>query len=245
MKSAIVTGASGAIGREIVKTLALNGYRVTAQYNSNKNAIVSLIEELRNLNVKDAITLVQADFCEENSVKKVFEAHLNNYNGVDLLVNNAGVDHYGLAQDICYKDYDRIMNVNQKAPIALTALVLDKMIEQKSGNILFISSIWGSVGGSFESVYSASKSSLIGYSKALAKEVGPSNVRVNCICPGVIKSPMNDGYSKEEINQIIEKTPLQKIGEPSDVAKLVNFLASDISAFITGQTITIDGGFTL
>ena len=245
MKSAIVTGASGAIGREIAKTLALQGYRVTAQYNSNKNAILSLIEELKALGVKDAITLVQADFCDENSVKKVFDTHVNNYNGIDLLVNNAGVDHYGLAQDICYKDYDRIMKVNQTAPIALTALVLDKMIEKKSGNILFISSIWGSVGGSFESIYSASKSSLIGYTKALAKEVGPSNVRVNCICPGVIKSPMNDGYSKEEINQIIEKTPLQKIGAPRDVANLVNFLASDNSGFITGQTITIDGGFTL
>lgn len=245
MKTAIITGGSGAIGIEIVKSFVLDGYCVTAQYNSNREPIDNLISWLKSQGIENRILPIRADFNKIEQVKSLFLEHIKAFGQIDVLVNNAGVDFYCQAQDLLEEDYDRVFNINTKAPIFLTSLSAEKMIEKKSGKIIFISSIWGISGGSIESVYSASKSSLIGYCKALAKELGPSNIRVNCVCPGVIKSPMNDGYSKEEIDNIIEKTPLSRLGEPKDVAESVLFLASEKASFITGQTLTIDGGFIL
>ena len=119
------------------------------------------------------------------------------------------------------------------------------MIERKFGKILFVSSIWGKAGGSLESVYSASKSAMIGYVKALAKEVGPSSINVNCVCPGVIRSKMNEGYTESEMQELIDRTPLCRIGEPNEIAEIIYFLCSEKASFITGQTLTVDGGFIL
>lgn len=245
MKTAIITGSSGAIGIEVLKTFVENGYYVTAQYNKNRASIDALILQLEKEGIKDRINVVQADFLDISQVERLYNEHIKVFKTVDVLINNAGVDFYSLAQDVCCEDYDRVVNINERAPIMLSALVLKNMIEQKFGKVLFVSSIWGASGGSFESLYSASKSSLIGYTKALAKEVGPSNINVNCICPGVIESPMNEGYSQEEMQDIIDRTPISRIGKPQDVAELLLFLASERASFITGQTITIDGGFTL
>ena len=245
MKTAIITGSSGAIGIQTLKTFVRNGYYVTAQYNKNRATIDSLILELEKEGIKNQINVVQADFLDISQVERLYNEHIKTFKTVDVLINNAGVDFYSLAQEISCEDYDRLVNINERAPIILSALALKSMIERKFGKVLFVSSIWGASGGSFESLYSATKSSLIGYTKALAKEVGPSNINVNCVCPGVIESPMNEGYSQEEMQDIIDRTPISRIGKPQEVAELLLFLASEKASFITGQIITIDGGFTL
>lgn len=245
MKTALITGASGAIGLEMVKIFARNGYFITAQYNKKGEKLYSLIEELKKENIENKILLVQADFTDSNSIKELYSQHIKSYSHVDVLINNAGVDFYAQVQDLTEEDYEKVFSINVKAPMLLTSLCAKNMVDRKSGKIIFISSIWGVSGGSYESLYSASKSSLIAYSKALAKELGPSNINVNCICPGVIKSPMNDGYTKEEIQDLIDRTPLNRLGNPSDVGELALFLASEKSNFITGQSIVIDGGFIL
>ena len=245
MKTALITGASGAIGLEMVKIFARKGFFITAQYNMKGENLYSLIDELKKENVENQIMPVQADFTDIDSAIKLYQEHIKAYSHVDVLINNAGVDFYAQVQDLTVSDYEKIFSINVKAPMLLTSLCSKNMVERKSGKVIFISSIWGINGGSYESLYSASKSSLIAYSKALAKELGPSNINVNCICPGVIKSPMNDGYTKEEIHDLIDRTPLCRLGSPSDVGELALFLASEKSNFITGQSIVIDGGFIL
>ncbi len=245
MKTALITGASGAIGLEMVKIFARNGYFITAQYNKKGEKLYSLIEELKKENIENQIMPVQADFLDDNSSLRLYNEHIKAYSHVDVLINNAGIDFYAQVQDLTECDYEKVFSINVKAPMLLTSLCSKNMVERKSGKIIFISSIWGVNGGSYESLYSASKSSLIGYSKALAKELGPSNINVNCICPGVIKSTMNDGYTKEEIQDLIDRTPLNRLGNPSDVGELALFLASEKASFITGQSIVIDGGFIL
>ncbi|MBQ7339619.1 MAG: SDR family oxidoreductase [Clostridia bacterium] len=245
MKTALITGASGAIGLEMVKIFARNGYFITAQYNKKGENLFNLIEELKKENIENQIMPVKADFSVSQSIENLYFEHIKTYSHVDVLINNAGVDFYAQVQDLKECDYQRVFDINVKAPMLLTSLCAKNMVERKSGKIIFISSIWGVNGGSYESLYSASKSSLIAYSKALAKELGPSNINVNCICPGVIKSPMNDGYTEEEIQDLIDRTPLGKIGSPSDVGELALFLSSEKSNFITGQSIVIDGGFIL
>ncbi len=245
MKTALITGASGAIGRETVKAFVRKGYFVTAQYNCDCLGILSLKEELEKEGFLGCVNPVKADFSKKGEAERLIAEHLKTFKRVDVLVNNAGVDLYKLAQDTQDDEWDKLFDINVKASYVLTREALKGMIEQKGGKILFVSSIWGVAGGSLESCYSATKSALIGYAKALAKEVGPSNINVNCICPGVIRSPMNDGYTEEEMADIISKTPLCRIGEPSEIAEIIYFLCSEKASFITGQAITCDGGFIL
>ncbi len=245
MKTALITGASGAIGRETVKTFIKNGYFVTAQYNSDYSGILSLKEELEKEGFIGYLNPVKADFSKKGEADNLIKEHINAFKKVDVLVNNAGVDLYKMAQDTTEDEWDTLFDINVKASYILTREALKSMIERKSGKILFVSSIWGVAGGSLECCYSATKSALIGYAKALAKEVGPSNINVNCICPGVIRSPMNEGYTDEEMRDIISRTPLGRIGEPSEIAEIIYFLCSEKASFITGQAITCDGGFIL
>ena len=245
MKTALITGASGAIGRETVKAFVKKGFFVTAQYNSGYSSIQKLKSALEEEGYIGYINLVKADFSVKGEVGKVISSHLENFKHIDVLVNNAGVDLYMQVQDTSEEEWDRLFDINVKACHLLTKEALKNMIERKSGKVLFVSSIWGVVGGSLESCYSATKSALIGYSKALAKEVGPSNINVNCICPGLVRSPMNDGYTKEEMRDIISRIPLGRIAEPEEIAEIIYFLCSDCANYITGQTITCDGGFIL
>ena len=245
MKTAIVTGASGKIGGAIAKLLSINGFLVFGQYNENKNGIDDINCELENLGVVNRVYPIKFDMSSEEQIRSAFSEIESKTSHVDALVNCAGVGLYKLANQTSLKEWNDIFSVNVGGAHLLTSLTLDKMIEEKSGKIVFISSIWGAVGASMEAAYSASKAALIGYTKALAKEVGPSGITVNCVCPGVIDTPMNARFSKEEIDELIYATPIGRIGTPEDVAKLTAFLVGSDADFITGQIITVDGGLTL
>ncbi len=244
MKTALITGVSGAIGKATALEFLKNGYFVVGQFNQNEDAIAKFREELSNLNLGDMFFAVKCDFNSEQQVELLVEKVKEDFKHLDVLVLNAGVDLYKQIGDTENCEYDKVFNVNVKAPFILTKHFSKMMVERESGKILFVSSIWGEVGGSMESVYSASKSALIGFTKALAKELAPS-VNVNCVCPGVIDTPMNDRFTKEEKKELEIKTPLKRMGNTNEIASLIYFLCSEKANFITGQIITADGGFTL
>lgn len=245
MKTALVTGASGKIGTAIVIRLLEKGYTVTAHYNKNESGKTALLTEAEKIGKGDCLYFIKADLNDAKKAVSVADYALKTMGQVDLLVNNAGVDLYKLTDECTEEDYDFIMNVNFKAAFLITKTLLPSMITRKSGNVIFISSVLGDKGGSMETLYSASKGALISFSKALAKEVGLSGIRVNCVCPGAIDTPMNDIFEENEKRDICERTALGRLGHASEIADLVTFLASDRASFITGQTITADGCFNI
>ena len=185
------------------------------------------------------------DFENEKSVDLAFEEIKKSFKHIDVVVNNAGKSLNKLITETSESEWNSLLSVNVKSAFTVNNKVLPTMIERKSGNIINVSSIWGKQGASMEVAYSASKSALIGYTRALAKEVGVSGIRVNCVCPGVIATKMNAKLSREDIENLCEETPLKRIGTPQEVAELIYFLASEKASFITGECITIDGGLTL
>lgn len=243
MKTALITGASGGIGKEIVKKFVQNGYKVIAQYNKNKNGITELLTELERENLGGTVYPVQADFTHLNSIENMFLDVFSKFNGVDVLVNNTGIGLYKLITDTTEKEWDEIFDVNVKSVYYTVNKVLPFMLDKKAGKIVNVSSMWGVSGASCEVAYSASKAALIGYTKALAKELAPSGINVNCVCPGVIDTKMNARFNKEEMDSLIQETPLNRLGTPKDVAELIFFLTEEKSSFITGQIISCDGGF--
>ncbi len=245
MKVALVTGASSGIGRETARLLAKNGYFVFAHYNTNKNGVDSLISELEKDGVIGCVFGAQADFNDSKSIKNMFNEIQKSFKHIDVLVNNAGAGLYKLITQTTESEWDSLFNINIKSAFTLTNLVLPEMLKRQKGRIINVSSIWGANGASMEVAYSASKASVIGYTKALAKEVAPSNITVNCVCPGVIDTAMNKRFTLEEIDELKSATPLGRLGSAREIAELICFLASDNASFITGQVITSDGGFTL
>ena len=164
---------------------------------------------------------------------------------VDVLINNAAVAYQGLITDTTDVIYDRLMDVNMKGAFNATKAVLPGMINRKDGVIINISSMWGEVGASCEVIYSASKAALLGFTKSLAKEVGPSGIRVNCISPGVVDTPMNSAHGERDMEELSNETPLERIGKPEEIAKATLFLASENASFITGQILGVNGGFII
>ncbi len=185
-----------------------------------------------------------ADVSSEEDVKKLFET-ARSYGGADVLVNNAGVSYIGLLQDMSADEIKRVLDINLTGAILCSREAAKQMIPKKSGCIINIASMWGEVGASCEAVYSASKAGLIGFTKALAKELGPSGIRVNCVSPGVIKTDMNKELTEETLAELSEDTPLLRLGSPEEVAKAAAFLASEESSFITGQVLSVNGGITV
>ena len=233
-KVAIITGASRGIGREIAKSLAKKGIKVIANYNHSK-------KELQKKGYE--IEIYKADVSKKSECKKLVEYTLEKYKKIDILINNAGIDKYQLVTEVTEKDWNEIINTNLYSAFCMCQEVLPNMIHNKKGCIINISSMWGIVGASTEVVYSISKAGLDGLTKALAKEVGPSNIRVNSIAPGYIETDINKDVTQEEKNEILKTIPLEKIGEPTDIAKCVNWLIED--NYTTGQIISINGGWVI
>ncbi len=245
MKTALITGASGGIGRAIALKFAKEGYFVVAQYNSNEQGIELLNAQLKEIGKSENCFACQCDLSDNNSVLGFINQVKKSFKRVDVIVNNAGVGLYKLITDTTEEEWDKLFSVNVKGTHLINNAFLKQMIDYGKGKIVNVSSMWGLVGASMEVAYSASKSALIGYTKALAKEVAPSGINVNCVCPGVIDTPMNKRFSNEDIADLANQTPLLRIGKSEEVAELVWFLCSDKSDFITGQVISCDGGFTL
>lgn len=244
MKTALITGASGGIGRATAIKFLQNGYFVIAQYNTDIDGIKQLNNSLTEEQSQRLFT-IKADFNNADGVNKMISDVLKSFARLDVVVNNAGVGLYKLITQTEEGEWDKLFNVNVKSAFIISKQVLPAMINAGHGSIINVSSMWGNVGASMEVGYSASKSALIGFSKALAKEVAPSGIRVNCVCPGVIDTKMNARFSEEDILQLKEQTPLGRIGSAQEVANLIYFLSSEEASFITGQTISCDGGFSL
>jgi 3-oxoacyl-[acyl-carrier protein] reductase len=240
MQTALITGASRGIGRAIARQLAGDGFRVIVNYNSSETLAKELISEINNIYRVDGIAL-RADISDRAQVEAMFAAAGN----VDVLVNNAGIAQQKLFSDITGQDWDRMFDVDVKGVFHCCQCALPYMIHQKRGKIINLSSMWGQVGASCEVHYSAAKAAVIGLTKALAKEGGPSNIQVNCIAPGVIQTEMNAHLDENTRNELKEETPLGVIGTAEDVAGAVSFLAGERSNFITGQILGVNGGMIL
>ena len=236
-KIAIVTGGARGIGKAIVTKLALNGYTVILDYNKSEKEAKIIEKEFKN------IYAIKADVSNYEKVKKLVEFTINKFKKIDLLVNNAGIDLVSTINDTSIEDFDKILKNNLYSAFYTSKEVSKYMIREKEGNIVNISSIWGIIGASCEMAYSVSKAGLDCMTKSLAKELGPSNIRVNSIAPGIIDTDMNNFLSLEEKNNIISEIPLQKIGQPSDVADTVLFLTNN--SYITGQVIQVNGGWNI
>ena len=230
MKNVLVTGGTRGIGAAIVRKFASNGYSVILNYKKSDDLANKLKEEFPN-NIK----IYKADvsnFCDVEKMCKTF-------GGIDILINNAGISEIKQFNDITENDWDNMMNINLKSVYNCTKNVIDNMIHNKWGKIINISSMWGEIGGSCEVHYSTAKAGIIGFTKALAKELALSNIQVNCVSPGIIDTDMNAMHDLEELK---EEVPVNKIGTPKDVANVVFFLAQEENSYITGQVISVNGG---
>ena len=235
------TGASRGIGREIAYTLAKEGHTVIANYNKSIDMANSLkeIANKENLNLE----IYQADVSQRKEVSNMINYILNKYKKIDVLVNNAGIDQEKVFQDITDEDWNKIINVNLYSVFCVSQEVVPSMIHNKNGCIINISSIYGLTGGSCAALYSATKAGIDGITKSLAKELGPSNIRVNSIAPGYIDTDMNKHYSIETVENIKNDIPLNKIGESHSIANCVKWLIYD--DYTTGQIISVDGGWSI
>lgn len=241
--AAIVTGASGGIGKAIAMRLARDGWSVLLNYCMNEESAVETEHELK---CEGARALAyHADIVQRSAVERMFAEAEAKLGRVELIVNNAGISHTGLFQDVDDAMWKRIMDVNLFGTRNLILAALPGMLERKRGCIINISSIWGSSAASCEVAYSCSKSAIEGLTRSLAAELAPSGIRVNCIAPGCIATDMTLKLGEETVSLLKRETPLGRLGTPNNIADAAAFLASDAASFITGQVLTVDGGFTL
>ncbi len=231
MKTVLITGGVRGIGKDIALAFVQKGYRVCALYSRDEENA----EKIRALGVET----YRADVSKEKDVVEVFEK----IGKVDVLINNAGISLIKQIQDVTYEEFQRVMSVNVGGAFLCSREVAKGMIARRQGLIINISSVWGEVGGSCESVYSASKAALLGLTKALAKELGWSGIRVNSISPGVIDTPMNGHFSEEEMQVIKEEIPMGRIGLGEDIAKAVVYLEEN--DYVTGIDLPVNGGFSI
>ena len=239
-KVAFVTGGAKGIGSAIVKRLISDGYKVAFTYNNSEEKALALANEF-----DENCKAYKLDITDSNAVKTIVDDIENSFGEIHILVNNAGIAEQALFTDITDEMWHRMIDTNLSGAFYCSRAVLKYMINRKSGKIINIASIWGETGGSCEVHYSASKSGLIGMTKALAKEVGLSGITVNSVSPGVILTDMTSHFDEETMNALKEETPLNKIGTPEDVAGAVSFLASKDADFITGQNISVNGGMNI
>ncbi len=239
LKTAIVTGASRGIGAATALMLSKLGYSVAVNYRENKAAADETVKRITAAG-GDAFS-VRADVSDPEGVKELFRIA----GAPDVLVNNAGISHIGLLQDMTDGEISRLIGTDLVGVILCSREAARLMVPKKSGCIINIASMWGEVGASCEAVYSAAKAGVIGFTKALAKELGPSGIRVNCVSPGVIKTDMNGELTRETLEELAGDTPLLRLGTPEDVAAAVGFLVREESSFITGQILPVNGGIVI
>ena len=245
-KTVLITGAARGIGQAAARIFLQDGWQTVINFNHSEASARSLFAELTMSGYNpDSILLAKADVSRASDVQAMVEQAEARFGAIDVLINNAGVAAAGLFTDQDESDWEKVFAVNVKGAMLCSRAVLPGMIRRKRGCIINISSMWGQVGAACEVAYSASKGAIDAFTKALAKEVGPSGIRVNAISPGLIDTEMNAGLSAEDKASLISDTPLGVIGQPFDVAQAALFLASEQAAFITGQILPVNGGFII
>ena len=240
-KVIIVTGASRGIGREISRELAKKGYIIIANYNKSEKQMLELKEELEKEKIK--IDIFKADVSKRKETQQLVKYAIKKYGKIDVLINNAGISQIKEFTQITDEDWNNMININLNSVFYMTQEVCINMIHNKNGCIINMSSIWGQIGASCESHYSVSKAGIDAITKSLAKELGPSNIRVNSIAPGIIDTEMNKNLSSEDLKSIKEEIPLEKIGKAKDIEKCIEWLIED--EYTTGQIISINGGWNI
>lgn len=242
-KTVLITGASRGIGAQTAIQFASLGYNVIINYNKSEKQAISVFNKIKSFDGRAII--YKADVSKREEVNNMFRFAYDVFDRIDILVNNAGIAQQKLFTDITESEWDLMFDINVKGMYNCCQLALPDMIHYKQGKIINMSSIWGISGASCEVHYSAAKAAVIGFTKALAKEVGPSGITVNCIAPGVIDTDMNGNLDSNTISALLDETPLEKLGQPEDIANVIMFLASDKADFITGQIISPNGGFVI
>ena len=242
-KVALITGASKGIGAATAIMFAQNGYDVIINYCSSAESAILLEKSLKE-NGFSALSYM-ADVSKSNDVKRMVNDVIEQYGKIDVLINNAGIAQQKLFTDITDEDWERMVSINLTGTFNCCRAVIPLMVSRKSGSIINTSSIWGMTGASCEVHYSAVKAGIIGMTKALAKELGPSGIRVNCVAPGVINTRMNANLSVSDLEGLADETPLGRLGTTNEVASTSLFLASNAAEFITGQVISPNGGFVI
>lgn len=238
-KTVLITGGSRGIGKTMVYAFSKAGYNVLLNFNKSESIANEIAKELPN------VLVYGANVGDQQSVQNMINYTIEKFGGIDVLINNAGISCTGLLQDISADEWNNVISTNLTGTYNLCKCVLPEMISKKRGKIINISSIWGITGASCEVAYSASKAGVIGLTKALAKEVGPSNIQVNCIAPGIVMTDMTSEYSMDELNRITDEIPLGRIGSTEDISNVALFLASDDANYITGQVISPNGGWVI
>ncbi len=244
MKTVLVTGASRGIGASIAVAFAQQGFAVVINYNNSKVKAENLAKIILD-SYKVPALAIKCDVSDYTQVQEMFNTVNDSLGGVDVLVNNAGISSQKLFTDLSPEDWKNTMSINLDSMFYCCKSALPYMVSKKSGVIINISSMWGQTGASCEVHYSTAKAGVIGLTKALAKEVAPSGIRVNCIAPGVIMTDMMSSFDEQTINDLKNETPLQKLGTPKNIADAAVFLASSRAEFITGQILGVNGGFVI
>ena len=234
-KVVLVTGGSRGIGKAVCEKFAAEGYAVAVNYEKSEEKAAALAEKIGGKAYK-------ADVSDYGAVCRMFDDIEKELGEVSVLINNAGISTFGLFQDCSDEEWERIFGVNVKGVFNCSKRALGNMIKNQSGSIVNVSSIWGVTGGSCECHYSATKAAIIGYTKAMAKEFGPSGIRVNCVAPGAVETEMNARFSKEDMEAIAEEAALGYIGKPEEIAEAIFFAASEKASYMTGAVLNVNGG---
>lgn len=241
MKTVLITGASRGIGKSIAKKLN-NKYKLVLNYNNSEKEALELLKELRKTNPN--VIAIKADLRKESEVLQMFDLAEKNFSNVDILINNAGISKISLLQDLDFEDFKNIMETNLYHIFLTCKRAIPNMITNKEGVIINLSSIWGEYGACMEVAYSASKGGVNSFTKALAKELAPSKIRVNAIAPGIVETDMmKNDFSLEQLEDLKKEVPMERFASPEEIADLVEFLISDKAKYITGEIVNINGGF--